>query len=327
MKPLEYNRARVTDRATIETIQAILKSPITGEWTYPNIDPLTEWQRRRGLTPDGLCGPSTVRHLGLTHGADAHTVALARRFPGKDLVIDVSKHQKEIDWQCVKEDGRVKAVIVKVGGSDNGALYGDQSRAANLSGARAAGFPVGAYTYLELAAHGKRLPVAPQLDNAMRRLDGFNLDLPFGLDFETSEVEKLVDISGRRAAREWIETAARGADVLMGRPPMMYWSRRLTLELRVDISGVRNLETWWPYYPRTIDLDRAEPVGHPDAGPWTLWQFADEGKILDDGTVQNRGSCPGISGAVDVNVASPGALARLLNKDEEDESCDCTCHD
>ena len=64
------------------------------------------------------------------------------------LGIDVSSHQKEVDWQQVADAG-VKFAIVRLGyrGYESGAVAQDDNVWKNLRGAREAGLQVGAYFY------------------------------------------------------------------------------------------------------------------------------------------------------------------------------------
>lgn len=59
--------------------------------------------------------------------------------------IDVSRHQRTIDWEAVKNDG-VQAAWIKVAGADDG-LYRDSRARANLAGASDAGVPHGTYYF------------------------------------------------------------------------------------------------------------------------------------------------------------------------------------
>lgn len=62
--------------------------------------------------------------------------------------IDVSDHQKEIDWQAVADDG-IDFAIIRVGyrGYTEGQMYLDSEYAANMQGARDAGIDVGVYFF------------------------------------------------------------------------------------------------------------------------------------------------------------------------------------
>ena len=62
--------------------------------------------------------------------------------------IDVSSHQKDIDWQQVASAG-VKFAMIRLGnrGYESGILHEDAYAKANLAGAKAAGIKVGAYFF------------------------------------------------------------------------------------------------------------------------------------------------------------------------------------
>ena len=116
------------------------------------------------------------------------------RYEGAHLVgIDVSTHQKLIDWEQVAAAG-VDFAIVRIGyrGSSRGELYEDETFRENLRGAKEAGLLVGGYFF------SQAITVQEAWDEAVyvcELLDGTALDLPVFYDWEqVSEDSRTGDI-------------------------------------------------------------------------------------------------------------------------------------
>ncbi len=98
------------------------------------------------------------------------------------LGIDVSSHQKQIDWAQVKAAG-VEFVMIRAAyrGSIEGALSEDPYAQANYEGAKAAGLKVGAYIFTQ------GISVEEAREDARYILsitEGWELDLPLVYDWE-----------------------------------------------------------------------------------------------------------------------------------------------
>ncbi len=98
--------------------------------------------------------------------------------------VDVSYHNKGIDWEAVRAQG-VDFAIVRLGyrGWETGILHDDDCFRQNLRGAKAAGLKVGVYLY-STAVNVKEAEEEAGL--VLRRLNGFPLDLPVYFDTEQS---------------------------------------------------------------------------------------------------------------------------------------------
>lgn len=103
-------------------------------------------------------------------------------YPGAVLGVDVSAHQKEIDWERVREDG-VSFAILRIGfrGNTVGGLNVDENFATNYVNARNAGLPVGVYFYSQAISEAEAKEEAAFV---LRMLDGVPLDLPVFYDWE-----------------------------------------------------------------------------------------------------------------------------------------------
>lgn len=196
--------------------------------------------------------------------------------------IDVSEHQKTIDWAKVKDAGVDFAIIRVAGrGYGSGSLYEDKYYKQNLQGAIDAGIKVGVYFFSQAVTVKE---AEEEADYILSRISGYNITLPVIFDFEFG--------SGYRVnALQYKNTACRTAITNMctafgnkvkaaGYTPMVY----------------ANLTTFNGYmYPQKIissgcDLWLAQY--NTSAGltyNYVCWQYTSSGKVS------------GISGNVDCN--------------------------
>ena len=107
------------------------------------------------------------------------------------LGVDVSSHQREIDWQQVKDSG-VEFAVLRIGGryyGGDGELYTDELFAANFEGAKNAGLRIGVYFFSQaISAEEAR----EEADTVIALLDGAELQLPVYFDWE-----RVADDDGR----------------------------------------------------------------------------------------------------------------------------------
>ena len=102
----------------------------------------------------------------------------------RSLGIDVSYHNKGINWEAVRAQG-IDFAIVRLGyrGWETGLLHDDECFLQNLRGAKAAGLKVGVYIY-STAVNVREARQEAAL--VLERLNGFPLDLPVYFDTEQS---------------------------------------------------------------------------------------------------------------------------------------------
>jgi hypothetical protein len=88
---LTFNRQQGYDGRTITVFQALVGAPTTGIWDVATIQRVMVWQRRQGLTVDGMVGPDTLRSLILELTASTlfddaiHVIVNAFHFPTANL--------------------------------------------------------------------------------------------------------------------------------------------------------------------------------------------------------------------------------------------------
>lgn len=105
------------------------------------------------------------------------------RKDGVSLGIDVSRWQKEIDFNKVKAAG-CDFVIMRLGGYDDGETYTDRCYLQNLKNAKAAGLKIGIYWHAEESTKDEVIASVKYLLNV---LNGEKLDFPIAYDWEDFE--------------------------------------------------------------------------------------------------------------------------------------------
>ena len=103
-------------------------------------------------------------------------------YPGALLGVDVSAHQREIDWERVKADG-VDFAILRVGfrGNTVGGLKSDERFAENYVAARKAGLKLGVYFYSQAVSEAE---AREEAEYVLELLDGIPFELPVFFDWE-----------------------------------------------------------------------------------------------------------------------------------------------
>ena len=96
--------------------------------------------------------------------------------------IDVSEHQKEIDWQKVHDSG-IEFAIIRVGyrGYSEGKLFEDSNFKKNIDGAVSAGLKVGVYFFSQAVNADEATEEAQYLLNIIK---DYKLDMPIFFDWE-----------------------------------------------------------------------------------------------------------------------------------------------
>lgn len=171
--------------------------------------------------------------------------------------MDVSEHQREIDWSAVSASGR-RFVLVRV----THGLTPDRMFARNWEGARAAGLLRGAYHYFSPS----RDPIE-QAELTAKTLGPLEArDLPPMVDVEQSERRPPEAVSaGLQAYIDRLRT-------LTGRDPWIYTGR--------TFWNVRVASRAFARHPLVIaQYDTPCPSLPTGWSDWTLWQYASTGHV------------------------------------------------
>lgn len=191
--------------------------------------------------------------------------------------IDVSKWNKEIDWEALRAAG-VEFAIIRCGyrGSVTGTLVEDPYFYSNIEGAKKAGIQVGLYFFTQAVS------VVEAVEEASMVLclnGGQALDYPIFIDTEGA---------GGNGRADHLDTATRSAVCEAfcetiehaGYRAGIYASRNW-LYHNLDMSGLDEYVVWLAEYREQPEYD----------GKYQLWQYTSEGSI------------DGIEGRVDFNLS------------------------
>ncbi len=190
--------------------------------------------------------------------------------------IDVSSHQKEIDWQAVADAG-VEFAIVRVGyrGYTDGNIFPDSLAKENLDGALAAGLDVGVYFFSQATSEEEAVEEAQFVLDA---IEGYELRYPVYFDWEgIIDEARTDDVTGEemtafaKAFCEEIEAAGYLAGV--------YFNQSYGYN-SFDLHALRDYEFWLAEYADSQSF----------AYEVRLWQYDCEATL------------PGIETTIDLNL-------------------------
>lgn len=179
------------------------------------------------------------------------------------LGIDVSKYQKDIDWELVADSG-VKFAIIRCGyrGSKTGALVEDPYFKRNIEGAKAAGIKVGVYFFTQAVNETEAVEEASMVATLCK---DYKLDFPVFIDSEAAggradNLDKDVRTANIVAFCKTIESAGYRSGV---------YASRSWFNGRLNDSLLDDFVIWDAEY-------RESPLYK---GNYKLWQYSSNGKI------------------------------------------------
>jgi len=179
--------------------------------------------------------------------------------------VDVSDHQRRIDWPAIARSD-VSFAYIK---ATEGSTYVDSDFGQDLAQARSAGLLVGAYHFFTLCSPG-----ATQAANFLKIAPPGSTELPPAIDLELSG-----NCSARPSLRE-VETQLSvfisRVESATGRTVISYIGA--SFEQRYPVPGAASRLLW------------KRSVLRPPSGPWVIWQV--------DGFAQ----VAGVNGRVDLDV-------------------------
>jgi lysozyme len=169
--------------------------------------------------------------------------------------IDVSRHQKTIDWKKVSADN-VQFVYVKV---SEGATYRDPMYKKNIEGAQKEGILVGAYHYFRMTSTPEE-----QFENFKSALKDYELDLVPMIDVETSDNKSVKDLQKNLDKFIALVKAEYGV------PPMIYGTQR---------SYNTYCAPKYNKYHLYIGRYGSHSPEIKGKGTYTIWQYTENGKV------------------------------------------------
>jgi GH25 family lysozyme M1 (1,4-beta-N-acetylmuramidase) len=196
------------------------------------------------------------------------------------LGVDVSHHQKKINWGRVAADG-IDFAMIRVGyrGSEQGTLREDTFFRDNITSAAAAGISVGAYFFSQATSEAEAIEEA---DYVIDALSGAAVTMPVAFDIEevegaTSRTDGLTSEQVTSFARAFCDRISEA-----GYTPMIYANTRWFVA-RMDLKDLSGYGKWLAQY--------FEYPAYPYE--FAIWQYTNTGKVA------------GIKGEVDMNLAFP----------------------
>lgn len=239
----------------------------------------TGWQNINGKTyyylenHQFVTGEQVIQGAKYNFASDGSLVTSSGTFG-----IDVSKWNGNIDWNSVKASGASYAII-RCGyrGSSTGALIRDPKFEANISGANAAGLKVGVYFFTQAVNEKEAVEEASMVLDLVKK---YKISYPIFLDVESSGgradgIDKATRTAVCRAFCATIQNSGYTAGV---------YANKTWLNNKIDAGALGAYKIWLAQYA-------AAPTYN---GRYNLWQYS------------SKGSVPGISGNVDLNLSYLG---------------------
>ena len=191
--------------------------------------------------------------------------------------IDVSSHQKSIDWSAVKNSG-VKFAMIQIGyrGYETGALMDDAYFEENIQGAIENGIDVGVYFFSQAVSAEE---ARAEADFVLERVKKYKLQLPIVFDLE--EVSNATDRVENTTSEERTQAAVTFMNHIKnaGYQAMVYSSSQL-FETVFDINYLHDYDFWVADYSSVPNFSYH----------FSIWQYTDAGTV------------DGISTNVDMNI-------------------------
>ncbi len=201
--------------------------------------------------------------------------------------IDVSEHNKLINWEYVKRSG-VEFAIIRIGyrGYRTGGFAEDKYFRQNIQGAKRAGLKVGIYFFTQAVNEAEAIQEANWTINKIREVGYANeIDYPIIIDTEMSGGNPQgradgLDVATRTSVcKAFCETIKSN-----GYRPMIYASRDWYY-YNLDVTQLNQYDIWVAHY--TGDPNRLTNYRHH----YEIWQYTSVGQVM------------GITGNVDLNIS------------------------
>lgn len=194
--------------------------------------------------------------------------------------IDVSVYQGDIDWDEVRDAG-FEFVMMRCGnrGYVTGLIAEDANFKRNIEGALDAGLDVGVYFFSQALTLDEALDEA---EFVIDLLDGYDITYPVAFDWEVvndpdGDTPRTAYIDPDQLTNNFLVFAERLE--AEGYTPVIYSNKKTAL-WKYDLSKLNGYGVWYAEYNDTPSLPYK----------WDMWQYS------------SKGSVPGISGNVDLNI-------------------------
>ena len=197
--------------------------------------------------------------------------------------IDVSAHQKEVDWSRVAATGMDFAMI-RAGyrGSTQGGLYTDEYFYRNIQGALDAGLEVGAYFFSQATSRAEAVAEAGYVTALLEDYkDRITMPVVFDWEEQDKEDSRTQGTDGNTVTA----CALAFCKVIQnaGYTPMLYGSPKKVYTNGILLEHLQDYPFWLAHY--TIDTAPTSFRYH-----YSMWQYSSSGAV------------DGIEGRVDLNI-------------------------
>lgn len=192
------------------------------------------------------------------------------------LIIDVSSHNGDINWEKVKGAG-IKGAMIRVGyrGYGDATIVEDDCFQKNIAGAKDAGLKVGVYFFSQATTPEEAIEEA---EYVTKKIWGRGVTLPVAFDMEQF-------MGNERFINHDIKSKTEMADAFLkviskfGYEPILY-GNPTWFTSDVDISKLTEYPVWLAHYTFSTEWPYA----------FRMWQFTSQGRVS------------GINGDVDLNL-------------------------
>ena len=193
----------------------------------------------------------------------------------KKVLIDVSEHQGNIDWEKVMP--HIDGAILRCGYGGNYEDQDDSMFKRNADECTRLGIPFGVYLY----SYAKSIQAAQyEADHVLRLIKGYKLDYPVYLDLEQSGTENGA-VERAIVFGDIIEKAGYWCGIYAN---LNWWENYLK-------DGLERFTKWVAQYNRVCEYTGSN---------LDIWQYTDKGNLI------------GIKGNVDMNYCYRDFLAEIL---------------
>lgn len=216
-----------------------------------------------------------------------------------DIIMDVSRWQKRIDWNKVKASGLVSGVMLRALGNSAkdkpSKPYIDPTFERNYAECQRLGIPCGVYYYCK-AVNTEEADA--ELALLRKVLTGKTVQLPVAVDIEDTYVQAPLD----KQTLTDIATHALAAIEQMGFYTMLYTGLYFgQTNLYMGGAALRKYDVWLARYPR--DKSKTKPEDKPKTDfSFGMWQYTSTARV------------PGVSGNADLSHAYKNYAAIIAKK-------------
>ena len=226
-------------------------------------------------------------------------------FNGVRKGIDVSEHQKWIDWNSVKASG-IEFAMIRVGyrGWGSGTIIEDKYFERNIREAKRVGLKVGVYFYSGAINTSEAIEEAQFVLNKIRN---YSLDYPIAFDFEDFENTESRYYKLDKNQRTDISIAFLEMVKRHGYTPMMYGNPNyFNNERYFDTSRlVTQYKVWLAHYywADSARNQYSDFVNFLASGKKTGYSYEGKQGTIDMWQLSSEGIISGINGRVDLNLS------------------------